>query len=191
MVCPRKDHILFEKIRAEHERILASLESWPFLPTDEEKFRMAEWLWNFVELKHHAQEELLLFQRIYNHPKIGEGGPLCTLYFDFHMSDNPIEHAKRLSKQTPVVEAHQKILYESGSPVRIPLDEHRAGKEVLRYLLAEWAHLSEAEKTACMTTYQQIQSQHILKEESCFFHLCLRLFSEDELKLLSEQWKAA
>lgn len=188
MACPRIDHRLFQKIKAEHELILSALESWSLLPSDDEKKQKGLWLWHFVELQHHDQEERLIFQALYNHPKIGEGGPLCTLYFDFHMADNPMHKAEILSKQTPVLEEHHKAFYNTGSPVRVPLEEHRGGKEVLRYLLHNWSGLSEKEKLNCMNTYKDIQTQHILKEETCFFHLCLRLLSEDELNHLADSW---
>jgi hemerythrin-like domain-containing protein len=182
---------LFGKIRSEHQKILNALERWSSLATDEEKHLTASWLWQFAELKHHEQEEKLLFQKVYDRPKINEGGPLCTLYFDFHMADNPLERAKKLTQQVATLEDYQKKFYDCKSPVCVPLDEHRGGKEVLRYLLTRWQTLSDDEKKDCMKIYKEIQSQHILKEESCFFHLCVRLLSDEELNELATAWIAA
>ena len=77
-------HPLFVLLFEEQKVILSLLEKIDFFQNKEELKKLAESIWEFAELKHHYKEEVLLFNAVYLNPKIQEGGPMCSLFFDFH-----------------------------------------------------------------------------------------------------------
>ena len=179
-------HPLFEIIKSEHRLIEAALQkinSKEILRSD------IEWLWEFTEIKHHQKEELILFQTVSENPRISEGGPMCALYFDLQMADSPIERCQRVTQQIPKIEEHQKRYFDQSSPLRIPVNEHRSGKEILRHMLASWTQLKTEEIFCLLEEYKYIQLNHILKEESCFFHLCANLLNPSQADQMLAQWK--
>lgn len=186
-------HAFFETIRAEHrliEESLLRISSIELKNESKENLRShVEWLWNFVELKHHYKEELILFQIVSDNPRISEGGPMCSLYFDLQLADSPVERCQRLTQQVPKIEEHQKRYFDQSSPLRIPINEHRSGKEILRCTLDKWNELNVDKILHFLEEYKYIQINHILKEESCFFHLCANLLTLSTADQMLAQWK--
>jgi hemerythrin-like domain-containing protein len=182
-------HALFDQIRTEHQEVKKHLD---LLSTDlniSELKYIANFLWIFNELEHHYREETILFSVVAFKPKIIEGGPMCTLFFDFHMNEKPLWKAKDAIKEDPEIEKHQEIFYEMGSPLRIPLDEHRSGKSILEYTLKNWENLDRIKIKRNLDLYRDIQISHFKKEEECFLYMCVNLLSSEEADNLFEQWK--
>lgn len=184
------DHPLFKAIRADHQQVSAVLDSLALTESTALKEKV-DWLWNFNELTHHYKEETLLFSVVAAHPTINEGGPLCTLYFGNHLMDPPLQRCQKITQQTPTIEEHQKIYFRQKSPIIIPISEHRAGKEVLHFIRSSWNQLEPEKIRQLLATYQEIQTQHFNKEESCFFHICLRALNLPALDQIFESWQRA
>lgn len=182
------NHILFEHMRAEHRQIEQRLELLDDTTNFIELKKTAEWLWEFSELKHHFKEETILFPAIVNHPRITEGGPMCGLYFDFHMLNNPVTTVQKI---IPLLsfEEHQKLFYSRGSPLTIPIDEHRCGKSLLKFVLDQWNMMEPGKIATLLKLYQEIQISHIRKEETCLFFLCANLLTAEQADQLFEDWK--
>jgi len=183
------DHILFEEIRAEHRQIQQRLELLNQTVNFIELKQTAQWLWEFSELKHHFKEETILFPAVVNHPRITEGGPMCGLYFDFHMLNNPVTMVQKVIPSALSFEDHQNIFYERGSPLTIPVDEHRCSKGLLKFILDEWDTLEPSKITELLKMYQDIQVSHIRKEESCLLFLCANLLTPEQADQLFNAWK--
>lgn len=182
----RVTHPLFLKISSEHRQIEDKLSEKKIATTG--LTQLVQWLWDFVELSHHKKEEHILFNFIKNNPRICEGGPLCTLYFDFHMNNSPLEKAKKITGQTPVAEPHHMMLVSESSPLRIPISEHQAGKEILRHCKENMNGLQRSEILDLLTEYEKIQIEHMNKEEHCFFHLCTNLLKQEDADQLYLRW---
>lgn len=183
------DHALFGQIRTEHLEVEKHLELLDANLDITELKNLTNFLWNFNELEHHYREETILFAAVAVKPRITEGGPMCALFFDFHMAEKPLQKAKDITKEEPRIETHQKTFYEMGSPLRIPIDEHRSGKMILEYILKNWDNLGESEIKKNLMQYKTIQISHFKKEEECLFYLCANILSIEEADGLFEQWK--
>jgi len=180
-------HPLFTHLINEHKKITFYLNN---LHVSDSSIRtQLNWLWEFAEMSHHRKEEVLLFSTMAEKSRIAEGGPLCTLYFDLHMSDPPTNKCHQLIGVHPATEPHQQEIIAKNSPLRIPLDEHRSGKEILKFLISHWSTLEDKKKENLIEQYKTLSLQHINKEESCFFHLCSDLLSLDEANLILERWQ--
>lgn len=181
------NHPLFTHLINEHKKIVLYLNNLRL--TDSGVLNQLNWLWENAEMSHHKKEEILLFSTMAEKSRIAEGGPLCTLYFDLHMSDPPTDKCYQLIGVAPTIEPHQQELIAKNSPLRIPLDEHRSGKEILQFLISHWSTLEDKKKEALVEQYKTLSLQHIHKEESCFFHLCSDLLTIDEASLILERWQ--
>lgn len=171
------NHILFQTIRQEHLEINNAFLHLETSKNKEDTLSTINWLWEYNELTHHKKEELLLFSAIYNNSKINEGGPMCTLFIDSHLSFSPIEKCKKITNKIPEIEENQKVFYDMNSPLKIPVDEHRSGKQILAHIKSNWDTLSEAQMNSYIDTYVGIQKKHIEKEENCLFHMCCELLT--------------
>ena len=182
------DHPLFSLIISDHYKIINILNN--FEKNNEILLlQQVNQLWNFVELTHHKKEEFYLFNFVSKKERISEGGPLCTLYFDYHMAEPaPIKSAK-ITNQIPPIEDHQINYYKNNSPVTIPVDEHRAGKSLLNHLKQNWDNLTLEKKLSALEVYRDINLNYIAKEESCFFHLCAHLLTPNEANHILCQWQ--
>jgi len=183
---------LFEQIKAEHRKILRQLE---LLPAPENSKEHIAFLWDFAEVAHHEKEEILLFSEVFKVARHREGGPMCSYFFDSQMNNPPEEKVARLLKKlAPLtaidvpIEPHQKEVFDANSPIKIPINEHRSGKALLRYCQL---HLDEEpfEKiAACLELYKEIQIAHINKEETCFFHMCSTILNPETLEKIHRSW---
>lgn len=179
-------HPLFEHIRAEHAKIRSMLQ---LLHTENRLQKVME-LWVFAELHHHSKEETLLFSILANKPRVREGGPMCSYYFDSYLNDRAVENAEKIIGSPIILEMHQQKYYSENLPLRIPTDEHRAGKAILHHILTQAEKLSASEYESLLSLYERVQNIHLQKEETCFFHLCCSLLSEAEADAILRDWES-
>lgn len=184
-------HPLFQLLISEHAKITERLR---LLTADTLTREDLEWFWVNAEVGHHEQEEKILFNFLLPDKRVDGGGPLCMLYMDGYIMQPPLDRARAITGVEPPLEDHQIKLFDLGSAMRIPVNEHRAGKEILRFLKDKWDELQPAEKKRAFEEYRRIQTENIKKEESCFFCMCSNLLSvaqADELFVQMRSTKIA
>lgn len=165
-------HPLFSLLISEHAKITGRLQA---VAADSVTREDLEWFWQNAEVNHHEQEEKILFNYLLKDKRVDGGGPLCMLYMDGYIMQPPLDRARAITGVEPPLEEHQIQLFEQASAMRIPVNEHRAGKDILRFLLEKWDVLQPAEKRRGFEEYRRIQTENIKKEESCFFCMCSSL----------------
>lgn len=178
-------HAFFKLLRNEHRQIEQSLEL--MLKNDDNKI-YAEWLWQNAELTHHFKEETLLFNSLVDNLHVNSGGPLCMLFFDNYILYPPLEECKKITGKIPELEEHQKKIFDIGSSMQVPVNEHRAGKEILKFTLNSWSEINLSERMKNLKQYAEIQREHLNKEENCFFYLCADLLTVEQADLLLKKW---
>lgn len=172
----------------EHKVIVGLLEKIDQTGSKEDLQKLAQELWNFAELKHHHNEEALLFEAIYKNPKTREGGPMCSLFFDFHISERVREKVEKITKNPISEESHQIDIIKSNSPINIPMEEHRSGKDLLKFILSSIPTMDLESLKKFMNTYKKIQINHFQKEENCLYPMCASLLTIAEADLIYEKW---
>jgi hemerythrin-like domain-containing protein len=180
------DHPLFQFFRDEHDQILTRLghmQRGKILLDD------VKWLWENAELKHHQREEKVLFNFLLSNKLTEGGGPLCMFFMDQYILDPPLDRAQTITARVPPIEPHQEQIFETGSVMRIPVNEHRAGKDILKFLLERWETLGESEIIGCFKAYKLLQAENIQKEETCFYFMCAQILSVTEADSLLNELK--
>jgi hemerythrin-like domain-containing protein len=178
------DHEMFRQLRLEHREILEKLNSITNRDVCKEDIL---WLWENGEMHHHQREEKILFNFLLEEGQCDGGGPLCMLYMDQYILEPPLERATALTGKTPEIEEHQLEIFDRGSAMRIPVNEHRAGKELLRHLLENWETLETSHVKSCLKEYQNLQTVNIQKEENCFYFMCATLLRPEQANRLLEE----
>lgn len=188
MSCPYRleEHALFKKLLNDHELIKSKITE---ATTTSEKRALLPWLIQEVEDKQHYQEEILIYPKLFKNPRLSEGGPYCTLYFDIHISNPPESLATRLTGTTPDWQGHQNIFKTQHTPILIPLKEHRSLRHILIYLSQNSPSLDDKEFEKLFQSYQQLLFHHLTKEARCFFRVCQTLLSESELNMIDQLWR--
>lgn len=130
---------------------------------------------------HHAVEENVLFSQLSKHPQIGEGGPMCTYFFDAQITSPPILRAESLTGMPLTVPPELSELWNSQSPLKIPTGEHLALQHTLNFCSAK--NFSETSNL-----FKQLMEDNFKKEEECLFHVCSRLLNEGQLDKIYENW---
>lgn len=181
------DHGFFRLIIDEHRLITDRLRSIKNL---QDLKANLNWLWDFIEMHHHKKEEIILFKSVANNKKLSEGGPFCTLYYDMQIATNPIQICEKLTGKAPPIEANQKIYYDTKSPLCIPLDDHRSGCAILKYLKDNIDSLSEAESWNLFENYRTLMISHMEKEEKCFLRMCVNLMSPKQCDDCYNLWQS-
>ncbi|MBK9323528.1 MAG: hypothetical protein IPM97_11405 [Bdellovibrionaceae bacterium] len=177
---------LFGVIRNEHERLLKLVDG--ALGIVQQKEILSE-LWQFGEEEHHAREETLLFSKLLEKDRLREGGPFCVLYFDEHLSNSPGNRVQALLGSEPLWHPRQSIFKENHSPLSIPLEEHRSMRHLLLFLIQNQKSMSDQHFRIVFSSYSNILRHHIAKEEKCFFCLCEKLLTAEELVQIEHDWK--
>ena len=144
------------------------------------------------EENHHAKEEEFIFDAVKNNRKVKSGGPLCTYFFDFHMTNPSLRRALETTKDLtdlnlePEWSPQMKGIRDLNLPLAIPGEDHEAGRIVLRgienLLLRGPSDQVHAKIESLFKTYIDIQKAHFDREENCFFIMCKQL-------ILPEQWE--
>lgn len=180
-----KKHNLFLQIISEHEQCLSRIEQ---SITIDQKKDILNWLWIEIENKHHYKEESLIYSVLAQKKKLTEGGPFCTLYFDEHITNRPNDKVKVLIQKEPSWQPHQLIYKVNQSPLNIPLEEHRALRELLVYLLENQQNMSDQQFLKIYENYVSLLKHHNTKEEKCFFRVCETCLSQTELDDILSKW---
>lgn len=178
-------HPLFKRIQDEHLRIDLLVQSCVENQISKDSL---EQLYKFAESEHHYNEEELLFKIVGQDPRLVNGGPMCMFYMDDYIMNHPVEN---LTLQTGLnIEIPQRLasFYETGSNLRIPLNEHLVGAKVLAHLIAQYDSLSPLQKEKLFNLYRQIHSNNKSKEENCFLLLCSTLLSEEQADEILNNW---
>jgi len=178
-------HPLFLQIKKEHTALRE------LLVTLTPQIDMAELkhLLDHYELLHHKKEEELIFKPLLDHPLLGEGGPLCVYYFDEQVVAPPRQAVQSLTGQEVKWLSHQKEFQNKHTPLAVPVDEHRSTYSLIQYYLDHFSELSLEKKNAILALYKRIQFSHMEKEENCFFHVMIRLLSDQELDEIWHKWQ--
>lgn len=137
-----------------------------------------------VEGNHHEKEEGFIFEAIKNIPSIRSGGPLCTYFFDSHMTNPTLRRAIEITKVQsgislePLWSNHMQEIRERNLPLVIPGEDHEAGRIILRgveLLLNSNNPASFLKIKELFKVYLEIQKLHFDREENCFFKMCMHL----------------
>lgn len=182
------NHRLFKLILQEHQLILEKLEA--INPHNPQK-DLLEWHLEFSENFHHKKEEVILFKEILKNPKISEGGPMCTLYYDLFMNDRPLTKLQKITGLKVIPEDHQKEFFITSSPLQVPIEEHQTTKTIISYLLKNWEALSTQNRSDLYTNYLEIQRLHIEKENTCLLPMCTQLLNTDKADELALLWESS
>lgn len=138
------------------------------------------------EKNHHAKEEKYIFNTVKDIPQLRGGGPLCTYFFDFHMSQPALKQAVNVAAQVtgfafePQWNENMIAYRKENLPLVIPGEDHEAGRLLLRagrFLLKyqpDRADLGE-KMIRIFDTYMRIQELHFDREEKCFLVMCTQL----------------
>lgn len=183
------EHPLFQLIRSEHEQIRQLIRSITNTMTKLEMLNITNKLISYAEEHHHYQEEMVVFKKVEDHPRLSEGGPLCIFFYDHYLASNPIQTIENLYNLTIEIKAHQQSFYDKKLPLQVPVDEHRAGSAILSYIQNNAEAMDSSKIYEALSTYSQLQLHHLEKEENCFFHLCAILLNEKEADAAITSWK--
>lgn len=138
---------------------------------------------NYQLSEHHEAEFELLFSKIWQNPKIKEGGPFCTYFFNFFMSEKPFARVARHINQ--IRDANNKILgyelseqlkplFENNSMVCIPIEEQlaiRALAKEMNQVAQYWDEKNKNWFSESMNELQDLLQKNIEKEETCLWAL--------------------
>lgn len=155
----------------------------------------------YADKYHHGKEEDILFPLASKKGLIQGGGPKCTLFFQHYIEHNHLEQVlesvENYEEEIPEYEWKSILapIIESGSPLSVPLEEHKMGyysmqlmtKELEKFKSGKNWDMSLFLKTA--HTYLQMLDLHIRKEDECLFPRLENIFDNDEVNLLNEQFK--
>lgn len=136
-------------------------------------------------IQHYQSEQLQLFSKVFDNPKLKEGGAFCTYYFDTFMNHRPLAKLTQLLKRikpefkepTPSIDTLN--YFTTGSPLAIPCEEHLAILSLVQELRIElkskrqvdWNWIESA--TQLLKTWMKTNHE---KEEHCLFpHLLVLL----------------
>lgn len=155
----------------------------------------------FFEDFHHRKEEDLLFPVLGADPRIHAGGPECVLHYDQQMRSPPIEVARRACGTVGIAaiefpwRPELQRWRDKHSPLTIPLEDHEAGRILLRAVEAAGTEPEGQEKVLrLLEAYRDLQANHIRKENGCLFCLARTLISPGkwaDLERREPVWTAA
>jgi hemerythrin-like domain-containing protein len=157
----------------------------------------------FFEEFHHGKEEELLFPALATKPGVHAGGPECVLHYDQQMRSPPLEAARRVCAEVGVKAIELpwapdlQNLRATQSPLTIPLEDHEAGRILLRAIefCLEQDETGAGEKTLRLfESYRDLQERHIRKENGCLFCMSRSLIDPghwSELEKREPKWTAA
>lgn len=135
---------------------------------------------HFLEEFHHGKEETLLFSDLVSNPRLCEGGPECVLHFDERMRRPPLAEALDACRATGWTDASAAwvdvpdFLRVTSSPISIPMEDHEAGRVLLRGIqrLLPQGLEAVAMIDGLFERYRELQLRHFRREEGCLFRLC-------------------
>lgn len=173
-------HPLFDTICLEHRQISAFMSQ---LTPENNSLQLLHLGERIEEL--HRKEEYLLFHTLFKNPRLREGGPMCSYFFDQHLSESPIQKIQEKIERPIEIPNHLKLIWQEKSPLCIPISEHLAIYNLVFHLQQQKNHvcLKDINKIA------QMISSHFDKEENCLFHIVKNLLTPPELDEILEKWE--
>lgn len=151
-------------------------------------------LQNLVETCHHTKEERFLFPALAKSERLRAGGPKCTQYMGQLITHDLAAQILRENSDLAgrPVDAFRRTLTETGSPLRIPMEEHDAGHLcLLRVRLEVEGYATAPENAYRLATrirqYLRLMRLHIEKENECLFMLVDQLIDESEQRVMLQQ----
>ena len=175
-------HPLFELVKLEHQKILSMLKNSDLTLENLKKIK------SYAENHHHYLEETLLFSKVIQNPMIQGGGPMCGLFFDYHLFENFKQKVEAITKYPLSLKPYQQKILSTQSPIAVPMEEHRSGHDLINYMIDQFDKLSSAELNEYFNFYQEIQERHFKKEEECFLLLCCDLLTKSDADSIYESW---
>lgn len=158
-------------------------------PVDEaELVQRVIWLNQNVILKLHRLEEKLIYTKLEANPRLSEGGPYCTLYYDNHITNPPSKLVRTLTGADLEWESHHLQFKNSKTSLLIPLEEHRALKALAEYMLQH--QLAKPDFDKVYSAFASLLELHLTKEARCFFRVCQALLTAEDLDRIAEQWES-
>lgn len=179
------NHPLFLQIKSEHDQIRNLIIEYN---ASMEPLTILKKLEHFAELEHHTKEENLLFSHLLNFEAVNSGGPLCMLYLDDYILNNPIDVCKKTTGSVPTIDNHLEKFFEKGSAMRIPINDHLGGRTILRFLIDNFENCSTEQRISLFDNYKRIQINHMEKEENCFFYVCANLLTQSSADEIYQKW---
>lgn len=151
-----------------------------------------EFLDFYVEKYHQEKEEMTLYPLVAGHPRVNQGGPMCSFFYDYHMNSNPLIKTGQLVGKSINVNTfdfcpeHLKTYFVNRSPISIPLEDHLSTRMLLHFIRNEFESLINEPQQAKLRSALQLMSEihefHVQKEEKCFFLMCFNLFTEEDFE---------
>lgn len=181
-------HPLFTLIMEEHKLVLSLLNKRRWINSKEGLFELIIDIIQTIELDHHTKEEILIFNKIYEDKKILNGGPQCSLYFDFHMNKNIKKTIQDITQKNIVLNSTQEKIYKNSTPLNIPIDEHAVGKTLLYFIFENFDSFEYLKINSLLNIYTEIQLNHIQKEEKCFYYMCASILSVEQADTIKDAW---
>lgn len=139
-------------------------------------------------IHHYSTEESQLFSKVFDNPKLKEGGAFCTYYFDIFMNRRPLTQLMQLLKkikpnfQEPKPSSENEKYFILNSPLSIPCEEHLVILALIQELKIELKSNRQIDwnwiELAVPFLMSWIKTNHE-KEENCLFpHLQALLSNE-------------
>lgn len=138
---------------------------------------------SFLLSEHHDSEFSILFSKIWNDPKLKEGGPFCTYFFNFFLNDRPFARVTKIINQVRSpkntmlsceIPENLQPLFENNSMASIPIEEHLATKNLARemnYIILNWDKKNLTWFSMALNELQELIQKNIEKEETCLWAL--------------------
>ncbi len=170
---------------AEHATLKVRLNELPKLWQSQEIPAFKDCLEKLLEglNKHHASEMEKIFSRMQNDPRLPQGGPMCTFFFDARMTFQPLRIVEEILAELKVpfespIPIELKEYFDKNSPLTIPLEEHIAQKLIVQTLLG----LTDLKNrhnfrpvTKAISFLQDVSNSNFAKEERCLFEFARQL----------------
>jgi hemerythrin-like domain-containing protein len=153
---------------------------------------MVVWTDIFLHKLHCRKEETLLFAELLKHRKLSEGGPMCSLYFDTFINNNPLRRVQKSIDTEDEIHPtpEQQVYFKQNSPLTVPLQDHIAGQKLVEYIL-KLLQNDPSEKDyslilPLLRLHNEIERQHFQKEETCLFIVAGRLIHFEGMEDLQQ-----
>ncbi|OFZ28975.1 MAG: hypothetical protein A2622_12815 [Bdellovibrionales bacterium RIFCSPHIGHO2_01_FULL_40_29] len=125
---------------------------------------------------HHDRELELLFSKA---PERGlqQGGPFCSYYFEFFMTNRPLKAAeywiKKLTGKATIVQVPDaiNIYFTNNSQLTIPLEEHLALGALAQALFENIEQAPSEILSEAFYYFEDLLKLNLKKEESCLWVL--------------------
>lgn len=170
-------------LRQQHKGIQKSLAevslTWENLDTIACALALGEL--SFLLSEHHETEFSILFSKIWDNPKLKEGGPFCTYFYSFLLHERPFTRVTRIVNQvrsSPEQFLNFELpktlqpLFDARSMACVPLEEHLAIKELvaeMKSIMQNWDDNNKDWFAMALYELQDLIQKNIEKEETCLW----------------------